>query len=297
MHELRINNTHITYPGSWDELTEKQLLAIASLSSLQLSEMQFKFHCFTALTKIEIPKQFPSRNPDNINEKLFRIRLIDKSEAMISSMQLTELANSMDFLISRAEKKDGIHVSLESKLTRNIISFFKIDGLKYYGPADKLFNITFSEFIHTETNLKRFMNSRDVVFLDKLIAILYRKQARDYDPDSKDFNGDRREPFNDHQIDARAAVISKMDHNIKIAIYLFYTGCQNWIMNQFPHVFQGTGKRSDDSLGFLGLVDTLTGGDVTKNELVRSSYLMDVMVHLEKSAIDYEKMKKDLKMH
>jgi len=163
----------------------------------------------------------------------------------------------------------------------------------YYGPSDKLFNITLSEFIHAETNLGRYLKTREIGYLDKLIAILYRPKGND--PNATDFNGDIRQPFNDHRIDYHARKVHKLMMNVKLSILYFYQGCQQWYQRQFPHVFSPGKKKADNNLGFLNLVDALTGGDVSKTDEIRQSYLMDVMVHLERSAIEYEEMEAKLK--
>jgi hypothetical protein len=296
MHELRINNTVIHFPGEWDELSRENLEAITGLAGMTLTEMQFKVHALCAFTGIQILKSIPARNPADPSEKLFRVHLSDSSLAMITSGQLTSAANCLDFLLRKDEEVKGHpSIHLESRLTKNLVPCLVIRGERYWGPADRLFNLSFTEFIHAETNLKLFLKSKEIPFLDRLIAILYRKEAQGYDPGSIDFKGDRREPFNDHLIDERAKRMSRCNHNLKMAVYLFYTGCQEWIRLQFPHVFSQTSKGDDNTLGFLGLVDSLTAGDVTKTELVLSSYLMSVMVHLERAAMEHEKMKADLK--
>lgn len=299
MHILKINTTTIPYASSWDELSKKNLIAISALSELALNETQFKIHALCALTGIEIVKDpVPDRNPEDRSERLYKIKLPDKSKAYLSALQLIDLADSMDFLLKKNEDAKGnTSVHLDSHLTMNLIPSFKIDGINYFGPSVKLFNLTFSEFIHAETSLKRFTQKKDKESLDKLIAILYRKERSDYDPNSVDYRGDRREVFNDFLIDANAKKIRKLNMNVKMSIYLFYTGCQWWIMQQFPHVFKSNTKKQDNARGLNSLVATLTAGDVTKTNQVRESYLMDVMETLESAAIDYEKMKIDLKKH
>lgn len=295
MHEAKINNTVIHYPSEWDELARVHLGAIAGLSLMNLQEMQFKTHLLFHLANIQVDKTDSARNPENYSEMLFKVSIKNGHPAYMSALQMYDLLNGFDFLFKKIESKEGISLVLDSHLTKNLIPAFKVGGTTYYGPSDKLFNVSFSEFIHTETNLSRFVRSKEVVHLNKLIAILYRPEDPTSNPGSPDYKGDRRLPFNDHHINDLAEQISKLNHTVKMCIYLFYSGCQWWIQNQFPHVFRQKSKGKDDGLGFLGLVDALTGGDVTKTEDVRKSYLMDVMIHLEQSAIEYEKVKDDLK--
>ena len=295
MHEAKINNTVIHYPSEWDELTRVHLGAIAGLSLMNLPEAQLKTHLLFHLSDLQVDKSDSLPNPENYSEELFKVKMKNAPPAYLSALQIADLVNGFDFLFKKIESKEGISLVLDSHLTKNLIPAFKVGGTTYYGPSDKLFNISFSEFIHAETNLSRFVRSKEAVHLNKLIAILYRPEDSKCNPGSPDYKGDRRLPFNDHHINDLAEQISKLNHTVKMCIYLFYSGCQWWIQNQFPHVFRQKSKGKDDGLGFLGLVDALTGGDVTKTEEIRNSYLMDVLVHLERSAIEYEKMEEKLK--
>lgn len=296
MHEVKINNTLIWIPSSWDELNFRYLRLIAGQSYEQYGEMQFKMHLLFLGAGIMVKRTPSLENPLDRKEKLYLVNLSDGSTAHLTSDQVTVLANLYNFLFKFSEDENGEKkVSIDSHLTINLVPKFKVNGITYYGPSSKLFNITLSEFIHAETNLSRYVKTKEIQYLDKLIAILYRPQDHKYDPDSPQFNGDRRAPFNDHRIDDRAKKISKLTHNLKICIFLFYTGCQWWYQQQFPHVFSSNGKKPGNNLGFLNLVDSLTAGDVTKLDEVRGSLLMDVMVHMERAAIELEEMKEKMK--
>jgi hypothetical protein len=298
MHEVKINGTALRFPSEWNELTRHHLELIAGLcfGNLNLNEMRFKSFLLFYIAGIHVKEMDAFRDPESKSELLYQVSLADHSVAYLSPKQIVTIADGFDFIFERKEKDGEItSVSLDSKLTKNLIPRFKVRATHYYGPSDRLFNISFAEYIHAETNANRFLKDKDVTYLDKLIAVLYRPERSDVHPGSEEYNGDRRIKFNDHKIDERAEKISRINHNLKYAILLFYQGCQRWYHQQFPHVFSYKKGSKGDGLGFLGLVDALTDGDVTKNEKVRSSYLVDVMVHLERSAIEYEKQAERLK--
>lgn len=295
MHEVRINKTLIKIPSSWDELNLRYLRLIAGQSYQNFTEAQFKTTLLFYGAGIFIKNGPSVLNPANLKEDLYQVKLNDGSKAYMGADQLTALCNLFDFIFKIDESEDKKQLRIDSRLTANLVPKFKIRGKTYYGPAGKLFNITLSEFIHAETNLGRYLKSKDIQYLDRLIAILYRPEDPEYDPDSIKFTGDRRMPFNDHQFELRAKKIRKLNQNLKICIFLFYTGCQWWYQQQFPHVFAHKAKKSDNNLGFLNLVDALSAGDVTKLDQIRSSLLMDVMVHMERAAIEYEEMERQMK--
>lgn len=296
MHQVKINNTVLQLPSQWDELTRHYLELIAGLSTMNLTEWQFKLHLLFHGAGILIKQSGEQPNPQNRKEWLYEVKLNDGHVAHLSASQVADIANTLNFLFKiEASDQGDRKVILDSHLTHNVIYYFKVNGVHYYGPSSKLFNVTLSEFIHCENNMARYVRTKEMQYLDKVIAILYRPQDHRYDPDSPQFKGDRRQPFNDHHIDARARRISKLNHNVKLSIFLFYQGCQWWYQQQFPRVFKKSSAQPENNLGFLNLVDALSGGDVTKIEQIRQSYLMDVMVHLERAAQEYEKLEEKMK--
>jgi hypothetical protein len=295
MHEARINNTIINIPSKWDELQRRDLELIAGLSLMGCQEMMLKTQLLFYIAGISLRKTKSRPNLDDLQERLYQVKLRDSSTAYLSSAQVAELGNLFDFLFHIVESDEGkksIHI--DSQLTKNLVPSFKVGGTIYYGPADRLFNITLSEFIHAETNLTRYSNTKEIQYLDNLIAILYRPQKNIIRRSSSRFDGDRRTPFNDHKFEKRASKIRKLNHNIKICIYLFYQGCQWWYQQRFPHVFSHKKSSENNGLGFLNLVDALAGDDVTLTEKIPGSYLMQVMVHLERAAIEYENLEEKL---
>lgn len=295
MHEIYINRTLINLPGEWDELTREQLKFVAGAGTMNLTETALKLNLLFYIGGVQVLHVNPFTLGDD-PESLYAVKLKDGSQAYITASQLFEITTVFNFLFKKVYKDDILTgITLDSKLTRNVIYFFQLNGKRYYGPSSRLFNVTFSEFIHAETNCKRYLETRKQEYLDKLIAVLYRPSINRIKVLSNNYKGDRRSAFNDHKIDYLAQKYHKLDRNTRGAIFLFYQGCQWWYQQQFPHVFGKKSGGDDNSLGFLGLVDALTGGDVTKTEEIRRSYLMDVMVHLEKAAIDYEKMEEKLK--
>lgn len=295
MIALKINNATIQVPSKWDELNRHYLELIAGMSVMNMAEYFFKSQLLFHGAGILIHRQPPEINPKNRHEKLYPVTLNDHSRAYLTADQVMEMCNLFNFLFRITENDKGEKkMTIDSRLTVNLIPKFKVSGTLYYGPANKLFNVTLSEFIHAETNLGRYEKTKETEHLDRVIAILYRPQDNKYDPDSPDYKGDRRTPFNDHRFEERAGKIRRLNHNLKLCIYLFYQGCQWWYRQQFPHVFGRTAK-TDNNLGFLNLVDALTGGDVTKTAEIHKTLLTDVMVHLERAAIENEILENKMK--
>lgn len=296
MFPLKINNDTYQCPSSWNELAGDQLLRIAELSPLHLPPAEFKISLLRSLFGLETMK---------VKEKVIKGEICflfkhgRKNIYIISALDISFIIQKFDFLFQIKKDTGGNNTyTLRSRLTKNLIPEIKIGSEKFYGPSDGLTNLIFQEYIHTETLISKFNSTGDIAFLDKLIAVLYRPQSKDYNPDDANFSGDRREPFNDFIIDARASAVSKIDNTLKHAILMFYMGCTNHIQFLFKEVFTGNHGSADESKNtfknMMKLVTALTNNDVTKNEQVRKTYLYEVMIALQEMKIQSDKVKEDI---
>ncbi|MBC8488857.1 MAG: hypothetical protein H8D45_22775 [Bacteroidetes bacterium] len=290
MHTIKINDYKATVPGSWNELNKKQLFIIIRFFLLGLPEADFKLKTILTFLNIKILAKKPVNDPADNNSFLYVLHKNGYKNFLVAPDQLVEISNTLDFLFETiTDEGEEIRI-MNSHLSVNLLPKFTYKNKTFYGPADKLFNITFAEYIVAETNYLNFLKSKDELDLNKLVVTLYRFKDPEYIPDNVKTKGDPREQFNDHLIGRRAVNISKLNTEIKYAVFMFYKGCRNFIVKQFPAAHKPPKKKSSNNLGFLSLVDALTGGDVTKTDSVRKSYLYDVMVRLEQAAIIIEEI-------
>jgi hypothetical protein len=297
MHKVKIND-YISYlPSSWDELTRDNVFTLVRFLNTSQTETSLKLKILIAFLKLKLYKKDPILDPEDKKTLLYFVYHKGSKPFLISSQQLTDLLPALDFLFETITEKDKEYKVISSRLTKNPVPDLKWHGNPWPGPSEKLFNITFEEYIFSETNYINYLKSRDDKDLDKLIATLYRPQDPKYSVTDPFHQGDSRLPFNSHTIDARAKDIEKYPKDPKMAIVLFYQGCKTFLASQFPHVFERASDSKPNPLGFLALVDALTDGDVTKTESVRKSLLYDIMVHLEQTAIKAIEMKEKLNTH
>ena len=304
MFTVKINNDTFQCPSIWNELSAVQLLRIAELSRLHLNHFEFKTLMLPYLLGLQA-MTIEERILEG--ETCFFFKEGKKNIYILAAVDISYIIQKFDFLFKISKEKstdtavsEPLEVyALHSRLTKSIIPYITVAGTKFYGPADGLSNILFQEYIHTETFMSKYSDTGDITFLDKIIAVLYRPQVDNYDPENIFYQGDRRELFNDFIINKRAALISKVDINLKYAIYLFYTGCINHIQKLFKEVFTATSNqepatRNNTFLSMMKLVTALTQNDVTKNEQVRKTYLYEVMITLQEMMIQRSKMKEEI---
>lgn len=285
MHTIKINDCIINFPASWDELTRENVFTLVRFLNSSQTEISLKIKILIAFSGLKLWRKDPIRDPKDPKTLLYLLYRKGYEPFLVSSAQLMELTVMLDFLFETVTDKDKEYKIISSRLTKNPVPDMNFHGSSWPGPSDRLFNITFEEYIFSETNYMNYLKSGDDKDLDKLIATLYRPQDPKWNFNMDHYQGDSRVPFNSHTIDARAKSIKRYPKDAKMAIVLFYQGCKNFLADQFPHVFERSADNKPNPLGFLALVDALTDGDVTKTESVRKSLLYDIMVHLEQTAI------------
>ncbi len=292
MHTCKINDLEIIYPAKWDELNRQQLNTIVAGFSLGLTNLEFKIKTALSFLNLKVDQRKPTyRSPDILHS----LKAKKGKQYWISNQQLLAIGNSLNYLTSQVNNKEGIDVDvLNSHLTINLIPSFRHRLIKYYGPTEKLFNLVFDEYLEADNHFMEFSTSGNIQSLNKLVATLYRPQQKNYKPNSIASRGDCRQIFNSHTVKHRAKKLSKLSIETKYAVLLYYQGSRKFLAKNFPHVFSSTSKNITGGFGPLGLIDALTGDDVTKNKAVRQSYLYDVMVRLERAAINQEETQKQI---
>lgn len=291
MHICTINNRIADYPQKWDELNKQQLLDVVANFSLGLSDFEFKVKTILNFLKLKASTSKPVLQH---GEVLHKFKAQGRKHIWMSDTQLVTLTHSIEFLTRLQETKTGDPVyTLNSDLTTNLIPTFSYRFLTYHGPDNRLFNLVFEEYLEADNHFTAFMATNNTADLDKLVATLYRRADSTHHPKNQHYKGDRRRTFNSHLVASQARWIHHLNPDIKWAILLFYHGCRRFLALNFPHVFSGNRASNKKGYGPLSLIDALTGDDVTKNPAVRSSYLYDVMVRLERAAVKYEEIKKN----
>jgi hypothetical protein len=293
MTNITLNNRACAIPAAWDEMTRQQLLFVAGLTMNPLPVHEFKIKVLIHFAGWKLAP-LPVMNPDD------GVYVLHKGEMFwLKPWHITAMCEKLDFLFTETETRDGKIVNINSKLGTNLLLKLRC-GVWYqrlrplYGPANRFYNVRFGEFIAADNFFRRWMATKQDEFLDKLIAVLYRPADRNEKPDSRNFHGDRRQPFNEHNINSRAKQVSRISPVVKMAVALWYNGCLHHLSVNFPHCFGGGGNQKS-RFGSLTLVQALTNGDVTKSRTVRNEYLWDVFMHLEQTMINHQKSLENIK--
>ena len=292
MNQIRINKDHLfSIPQSWDEMTDSQFVDVARVHYVSTDVITFRLKLLFTWLEINILLKYPSYQTIFSKKGLFPVRLKNRSVVTLTALQVSDLISTLDFLFE-SNKKNNIY--LVSHRVNNPFPSLKHRHKEYYGPDDRLTNLIFNEFMSCENHYFEFLKTKDDIHLNKLLAVLFRKEMPDFLPHSLDYSGDRREPFNDHLVETNAKRLKAVSPVTKLAIFFFYQGCRNFIISTFTNVFNGSASKKS-AFGMLPLVDALSNGDVTKNNAIKNSLLYDVMLRLEQATIQNKEFESKLK--
>lgn len=220
--ELRYHGKVKSYsvPETWNELTKNQLLTFCRYANALGTPEQARVVLLNKM--IGIP-------PVAI------ARLLDDVAGRTKLAQLTGLLN---FLYE--ENTPG-----GAPLTKNLqpVLRCRYKQRTWYGPADDFLNLRWNEFMVADQYHTVYVRTREERHLDYLVATLYRPQRPGHKPDSPDYQGDRREDFNQHLLDRRVRTMARVSTPKKLAAYYFYVGCRSQLVRDYPDIFEGDGQR------------------------------------------------------
>ena len=269
MNRIGLGNINKLTPSTWNELTPRQLIYVASQwqgwKHIELSKQK---GIATAkqraidFSRIALLQQLLDINPFNIFSPTRR------AFNNVAPEQMVDLLKTTDFIFA------------ENTLTEN--KFHKSG--KLYGPRSELKYMRIGEFAYTETAFLRYHNTGKAEHLNNLCAILYRPIAK-----GAQF-GDVREAFNPQSIENRIPTISGWSEAQKQAVLLFYIGCRTKITRTYQKVFEGKAK-GKESANWATIIIELAGNKFGTVNEVEDQYLSTILIHLKQLAITAQKQK------
>lgn len=281
MHQLKTQDTTLSFPSNWNELTAVQLLFFCRLVKKESNMNKLYFRLLLNFTGLKI-FQKPSEEIDQ--EACYLLGTDKQNKWYIPVTHLVYFAQPLTFMFAEMFDKEGVSKGfrVDCRMTTNVLP--KINTL--CGPANGLTNLVFDEFIEAETNYFSYQNTQNEAFLNKFIAVLYRPEKSSKEQSSLTYNGDVRVSFNSALTEKYAAITAKFSSAHKQAICYWYEGCKHFIMQTYPRVFKTGGESSpiDMYRGYQKMINASVEGDPTKKDQVRTAMLFDVLETFEENA-------------
>lgn len=262
---IELNKKLRTVPTKWNELSQKQLIAVMDtlfLSQYTVEEGRLK------LLKILAGLSWWS---------FFRCKAADLQEYLYLT----------DFILAK-----------ETHLTEQLLPEYK----DMYGPVSEFDNLLMKELVVCDNLFMRWSEDRNnVQLLDEFVAVLYRPVRKG--SIWKDYNtkinpeGDVREEFNMNVCQYRAKrKISRWPMAVKLAITTWYDACRWQLVDENDEVFGGENSGDVSKYGLisvmLSVAETGALGDLSK---VENQYVKTVMLQLNDSIAKAKEQEKKLK--
>ncbi|MFZ4523500.1 MAG: hypothetical protein ACOYNC_17485 [Bacteroidales bacterium] len=286
MHRIEIPEKRIVkeFPSEVSEMREDQFIFFIGLvlqylaGSITLGD--FKISLTMKLLDVKLNFGFAfmaTEERENARGEIFRI---------------SELCDSFfEEIIQDGEKVRTFKLNF----TKNMIP--EIWG-RYYGPSDALIDITFCEYRIAHSYYAAYLESNNEDDLNHLIAVLYRP-AKPWLWLRKllsSFDGQVRVPFtskyNPLHLEARVKEIAKLPMAVRYGIFLFFSGCEQFLAKgsvkvdgkeiDFSIIYQKEDDAEDSpDIGLVGILYSLSETKVFGSiEQTDNQNLYDIMIRL-----------------
>jgi hypothetical protein len=220
MQDIHYQKKIFVLPDNWNELTGKQLIAISKI----LNHKNIK--------------------PEAAELQILKV-LLQKSSFGFGFLKTDIKARLLPYIQWIAET--------ETPLTENLLPSYRknIFSKKLFGAANEFNNLKMIEFHYTEVAYQFFINSNEEDYLNDLVAVLYRTKKENYNS-NRDSDGDIRIEFKDAEIAYHKKIVSKWSMAVKHAILMWYVGCRQMLVEDYPLVYGGS-NTADTSNYYAGL--------------------------------------------
>lgn len=222
---------------AWNELNERQRKKISELIFSAKEGSQTIY--FLVLYHLFCPHK--SASFQGIKERYRFLRLL-------LEVPLMRLIQHADFVFSSLD------------LTK-FPKFVNVSGKRYYGPADRLSNVSIEELNFAYKFYFDWITTKDINALNRLVTVIYR-------PARKKKRGDIRELFDQENIMTRGHVFPKLPLDQKIAIGMAFKGSVEYLFSRFPVLFPPSKptKKKDTKPKYQSLVPMINAMFLYENQ-------------------------------
>lgn len=239
-------------PTKSSELTTDQLLYISRLYMMGYTETEFVVKALLYLAGLKLSVELKDEPG-----AYWCTHSSHRRPFILDAEQISELAKRCEFLLQSDEVKP-----------------FKWIGFAR-ARQFRLYNATFEEYLMAENYYFAFVETKDPIHLDNLIACLYRRPWH---------------RWNAEKIQKRAKQFRNVDPAIKYSVFMWYIGFRSYVPKRCINLFSGKkSKRKFNPREYInGMIHQLNNGDITiKDKLLKQS-VWDALDELEQRAIDFE---------
>ena len=238
MHTLTTFGQTFTAPENWDEITRDQVLFLIRAMNEGQSYNTLMFRLVVEFFQLPTEKMTFLKHSRPGRYEEYCADLLTATEGLF------------DFLFEKTAPPpnspplEGLgEVIIAKKLTRQLLPEYN----GFYGPKAGLSNVQIWEFTMAEAAFMEFVEKKETVMLDMLIATLYRPERSDVAKwrKSDKYNLDDRRVFNDQLIARDMLLVKDWLPEIKTLIFIFFFSCREALQGMFPKIYKNRLKKKD----------------------------------------------------
>lgn len=175
--------------------------------------------------------------------KAQRAKVADDTSIVVAAQLVEHVFPMLDFIYNNEPFYD------------NPLPIIKHKGISYAGPSKRLIDQTAEEWMICHQLQHRYSKSQDISILRELVACIYH-------PASKGKRGQ----YSDAGFEAQREAFKTLPDAVVYGVYLWYTHCDAWWPNKFPHLFsdgeENKGGEPSQGLEVRHIVFELTGNTI-----------------------------------
>lgn len=177
------------------------------------------------------------------SERYIDVPLINEEEKFANIYLISELIDDFFEIDEKGLK------TIKQYYIHNPVPSFKPVWKTYYGPSDSFMNMTFGEYTDALRLFHDFHATGDMEILKLITALFYRpkKSFLFIKKRLANYNGDVREPYNSHNIEARAKVLEHAPIGFVYGFYMLFASFQKYLIDA---KIMWSGKEIDFSILF-----------------------------------------------
>jgi hypothetical protein len=202
LNVITIHKTNYSVPSSWSEITNDQLIKVAPL-------------IFGSPESMMVRKGLAL---------LFLLPDLKRYYSRLTDGQKWDLFNLTDWLF-------------EDISGRSVVRTFTHKNVEYFLPEDNLRKESIIAFSFADNYFQQFINTKDPLYLDKVIACIARQKGSYDFPALQETEGDHREHFSTSRTLERSKAFLDLPIGIKNAVLLFFMGSKKFIHKQYEILF------------------------------------------------------------
>lgn len=267
----------IAMPTAWSELTTEQYIGICKILCMAISEEEARLRILKLLMGLSDYEFLRPSRRQRTNDRLM-LQYYEK------------LFPEIDFVFDDNQL-----------FSNNFIPNFSHGGITYYGPKDKLLDLTGDELEKTDFFYTAWNTSKKQELLLGIVATIYREKA----PSQSPFEGrramkDKRIAFDDADIEPRMKALEGLPEYIVLGIRMFYERSLMLWQQQYKAVFESGSKKNKapDLQAWRKLNRAMAGpkrGTVSEVKKLTIGELMFELSELEKERQEYERVVESMK--